>query len=322
VSQPNAAKWFGKAAVAILKMTGRVYKVDLRAADILSAVLGELSPAQLGLKQMIELLILSRGGPIPDDPDWLRGKFKRSPGLRTLAGDLNYLVETGCVCRARGELSVSWCLAELECASSRILASVENGSRGGRPKQKNNDLEKPSGLSGEKPPPPPPETPSLQAASHEAAFRESGAARHPTRAVKRLDENWCPDDAGVEFAKQLGLDPVWAADMFRDYWLAEASPRASKKDWGAAWRRWCRREVEYRGGHQTPPESARGADRPAPPRLTPEQLRVEADGWRAVLQAYVDGGRRKEAWQGRGLPPEHPASRVPAAIAAEFGFHR
>lgn len=127
----------------------RVYRVDLRAGDILPAAIGELTPAQFGLEYMISLLQLNSGAPIPDDIDWLRRKFKGTGGLRTLSQDLERLVELSRVCRANGELSVSWCRAEVERALSRISASAEHGARGGRPSNKIKQIRKGSGFQDE-----------------------------------------------------------------------------------------------------------------------------------------------------------------------------
>lgn len=52
---------------------------------------------------------------------------------------------------------------------------------------------------------------------------------------------WEPCDVAKSFAISYGLDPdkIWAE--FRDYWTAKSGASATKKDWLATWRTWCRK---------------------------------------------------------------------------------
>lgn len=43
-----------------------------------------------------------------------------------------------------------------------------------------------------------------------------------------------------DYAKARGLDPLETFEAFRDYWIADNTPKATKRDWVAAWRTWCR----------------------------------------------------------------------------------
>lgn len=63
----------------------------------------------------------------------------------------------------------------------------------------------------------------------------------------RLPAGWQPDEQDREFAESLGLDAASTAASFRDYWLAKPS-NATKLDWSATWRVWCRRSAERPGG--------------------------------------------------------------------------
>lgn len=56
----------------------------------------------------------------------------------------------------------------------------------------------------------------------------------------RLADDWKPDEQDREHAEGLGLDPDGTAAEFRDYWIAKPS-NATKLDWRATWRTWCRR---------------------------------------------------------------------------------
>lgn len=42
--------------------------------------------------------------------------------------------------------------------------------------------------------------------------------------------------------QNLNVNPVETFQTFRDYWIAESSPKARKLDWFATWRNWVRRE--------------------------------------------------------------------------------
>ena len=56
----------------------------------------------------------------------------------------------------------------------------------------------------------------------------------------RLPPDWQPSIEEQDFARQLGIDPFSEADRFRDYWTAQAGQRATKANWTATWRNWCR----------------------------------------------------------------------------------
>lgn len=74
------------------------------------------------------------------------------------------------------------------------------------------------------------------------------AVAAPPRRGSRLPADWWPDDELAGYADQLGLDPRGVAENFRDYWHAKAGKDATKLDWAATWRGWCRRDAERRGG--------------------------------------------------------------------------
>ncbi|WP_341702601.1 hypothetical protein [Ferrovibrio sp.] len=129
-------------------MTGqKVRHINFHPDELLAAVAGELSPEELGVYWMICTLIYSRRKAIPNDLEWLRGKFKRGLHLRSLGAIVDGLISSGRVIEEGGELMVSRCRTELERASERALNNKRNGSKGGRPTNKNNGLENPHGYS-------------------------------------------------------------------------------------------------------------------------------------------------------------------------------
>lgn len=69
----------------------------------------------------------------------------------------------------------------------------------------------------------------------------------PGHRGSRLAADWGPSKEDATFAMELGLDTKKVADEFKDYWHAKAGAGASKRDWHATWRNWCRRNAERTG---------------------------------------------------------------------------
>lgn len=95
-------------------------------------------------------------------------------------------------------------------------------------------------------PPPPPPAPAAKKASPRGT---------------RLPADWQPGPAELEFAASIGLANGKAtaeAEKFRDYWHAKAGAAASKTDWLATWRNWCREAVARVGKQQTPAQGSTG----------------------------------------------------------------
>ena len=69
---------------------------------------------------------------------------------------------------------------------------------------------------------------------------EKETEREARPRATRLNPNWQPSIEEQDFARQLGIDPYTEADRFRDYWTAQAGQRATKANWTATWRNWCR----------------------------------------------------------------------------------
>ena len=73
----------------------------------------------------------------------------------------------------------------------------------------------------------------------------------PRKRGTRLDPSWQPSQEEINFALQLGLNPGHVAAKFRDYWHAKTRD-ATKNDWTATWRNWCRSEAERRQPQSRP----------------------------------------------------------------------
>jgi uncharacterized protein YdaU (DUF1376 family) len=78
-----------------------------------------------------------------------------------------------------------------------------------------------------------------------AAISVNGGS-HDRKKGKRLPDDWQPGLEDRAYATGLGLDPGAVAEQFRDYWHARAGAGATKLDWQATWRTWCRKDAERR----------------------------------------------------------------------------
>lgn len=93
---------------------------------------------------------------------------------------------------------------------------------------------------------------------------EAAQARSPAKRGSRLSKDWLPSAGGCEFAKELGLNIETTLAKFIDHWTAETGAKATKLDWDAAWRTWCRKEPEFsrdrspatKGQYQAPKSTA------------------------------------------------------------------
>lgn len=74
--------------------------------------------------------------------------------------------------------------------------------------------------------------------------------KQKSRTGTRLPSEWRPPPDFLEFAISEGMTQQEAereANIFRDYWIAQAGAKGRKADWFATWRNWVRRALE-RGG--------------------------------------------------------------------------
>lgn len=251
--------------------------VDLYFDDFIAGVAGELTPAEMGVYSMVILLCYSHGGSIPDDLDWLRGKFKRDGSARGIGPAIEQLVKLGKLERANAELSASRVRAECERALSRVRASAEHGARGGRPPKNINGVDKGSG--------------SPRARVHPTVKQTAGEqVKERARAAPRspIPPDWQPDAAGRAYALQRA---GWLGDQidhetahFRNHHQRNGSLFA---DHAAAWRTWVDQGAKFQG-------RTNGRDRHT------EGQQQHARALDILAQAAIDFDER----QGRGGPAE------------------
>jgi hypothetical protein len=145
-----------------------------------------------------------------------------------------------------------------------------------------------------KPPAPAPSDPPPAAAGKPAAPTK------PRKNGQRLPEDWQLPKAWGEWA--LAEFPHWTADKvrteaakFRDHWTAKPGADATKLDWLATWRNWCRSDIAQRdaprppNGHAAPTATTptpQGAVFVPPPPLSPEE-RAAADAKRLEVMGRL-----------------------------------
>ncbi len=86
----------------------------------------------------------------------------------------------------------------------------------------------------------------------------------------RLSEDFGLSPERMAVAKAEGLDPQRTFAKFCDHWRAASGANARKHDWDAAWRNWCRSEIDRSRGARTArgPRSDEAAWREAKARAT------------------------------------------------------
>jgi uncharacterized protein YdaU (DUF1376 family) len=109
---------------------------------------------------------------------------------------------------------------------------------------------------------------------------------------KRLPDDWQLPKAWGEWA--LAEYPAWTAEIvrleaakFADHWHAKAGKDATKLDWEATWRTWCRSDICQRTHAVKPTYAQQAADIarmtvPSKPGRDPALLKIEEDMAKAV----------------------------------------
>ena len=68
----------------------------------------------------------------------------------------------------------------------------------------------------------------------------------------RMPKDWHLEDQNIEHALSKGFKNGQIQELgesFKDYWLADSTPKGVKKDWDAAFRTWVRNAIKFQGGN-------------------------------------------------------------------------
>ncbi len=156
-----------------------------------------------------------------------------------------------------------------------------------------------------------PRKPKSAQAEAEAEAEAEAVSSRRSRA-QRIPDGWKPSKELTAWATSQGLNAAEIAQNFVDYWRAESGAKASKLDWDAAFRVWCRRQ----NGQSASRPQARSFDerkRDAATTVTPSD---DISQWRARFRGWKTGAFWLEgSW---GPEPGKPGCRVPAAILKEI----
>lgn len=163
--------------------------------------------------------------------------------------------------------------SEIEAYHAQVNTNRENGKKGGRPKATETE-NNPSGCE-----PEPIRNPNQEplTINQEPETKKSSTARGT-----RLPADWQLTDELKAIAKQIR--PEWPdnhvqriADGFKDYWLAKSGKDATKTDWVATWRNWCRNDKSavWPSPQPAAPSSPTRASHKPMPTLPPRKPRPE-----------------------------------------------
>ena len=216
--------------------------------DFLDGIVG-MAPDTIGAYIVTIDLMYARGGSIPHDTRWLSGLMGCS--TRMAAALVQRLIDAGKLSLSDGQLTNARVIIELENAAKFMRNAAESGAKGGRTAaenkaraNENNDV----GLG------------SLYQETLQDITEQDIAKTNPTDCQKapaakrgsRLPPDWkFPDDWIDWTVSNLGwqaCDATSEAENFADYWHAKAGAGATKLDWFATWRGWCKRAKGYGNG--------------------------------------------------------------------------
>ena len=192
-------------------MTHKPRRFDLAPDNFIAGIAGQLTAPELGLYWLICLLIYSHGGPVDYDEKRF-GKLLSGTHWRVIQNASKRLQELGKIVVNDGQVMAKGCARPLQEASMRVARALENGSKGGRPPNQNNNISEPDGLQDEKlarvapspsPPPSSPEdTSSLRSDNSANAVPASKPAKKTTAQEPWPDvPDWVPSEAWDGFVQ-------------------------------------------------------------------------------------------------------------------------
>ena len=208
-------------------------------ADFIAGTLS-LSLEEKGAYSVLLDLIYDRGGPIPDDPQWIARvcgcstrKWKKIRETLLSAGKIH--AKDGLLSNVRAE-------KQIENGAKEARKLAENGAKGAEKTNEKQTSFKENSKLEEKGP--------LKTERHTRSQKpdtrkDISPLKSPPLASKkgtRLSETWTLPFEWREWAalERPDVDVDLEGEKFRDYWIAKAGKAAVKRDWQATWRNWIR----------------------------------------------------------------------------------
>jgi hypothetical protein len=164
--------------------------------------------------------------------------------------------------------------------------------------------------------------------------KEPSQNRHSTARGTRLPETWQLPKKWGEWAQQEF--PTWTVEhirmlgeKFRDHWVASTGKNATKHDWLATWRNWCRdprsRPLDARGRptggawYASPELALAKANEVGVGRAHPGESDAS---WHARINAAIENGGKPPTPRASTPPAVPAASAEPAAPVVDSGVSR
>lgn len=233
-------------------MTHKPRRFDLSPDNFIAGISGELTANELGLYWLICLLIYSHGGPVQYDEAWF-SRLLKNTHWRTIRKASERLQELRKITVSDGHVMAKGCARPLQEAVTRISRAIENGSKGGRPSSKINDMKEPNGFNSEKlarvalPPSPPPSPPEELPMSDRLADTDAPATTKDTGKPKKRASY---PDAFETFWREYPTDSLMSKKNAFEKWkrLTEDDREAARAAI-PAFRRHCQSNPDYRPLH-------------------------------------------------------------------------
>lgn len=160
------------------------------------------------------------------------------------------LIEAGKLVENDGQIINKRAAKELQTAGKRVANARQNGSKGGRPPNENNDIAKATGCFSEK------LTINYQLPTKEEDNNPSPIIPFPSDHTgkpksdrqtprRQIADDWKPDATDIAFAQQKGRSIEWIereGERFVDYHQTKGNVFAS---WHAAWRTWVKNAANF-----------------------------------------------------------------------------
>lgn len=195
-----------------------------------------MSAQEVGLYTMLLCRMYEQSGPIEDHP--LRLSTYCGMRQATFEKTLQKLVDLGKIIRADGVLWNERAEIEISHRANDLRIASKAGKESARKRQQNQ-----SKIA----------TPVQRTFNHtntdtDTDIREdTKVSSMPRKRASRLSDDFQVPNEWIEWSTALGGGSAfWSneADKFKDYWTAKSGKDATKANWQATWRNWCRNVME------------------------------------------------------------------------------
>jgi hypothetical protein len=208
-------------------MPSKVRRIDFYPDEYIAGIGCKMNAEAQGVYWMICALVSSHGGEIDNDPKHI-GRLVCLGSSKTRR-IISELIESGKIIENGTKLSQKRAENEVKKALKRIEIAANNGRNGGRPPNKNNNLKKASGLSGEK-----------LTTNHQPPTTNLKEKIDKKETKLTPNTNHYKIGAGEKYTQD---EVNWLAEGFNDY---APTRKPAYKDLNRAFGTWLRSEISHR----------------------------------------------------------------------------